>query len=64
LTQENPEFNSFAISLRFGYFFHRLTGLIADAVVIVKTEKVFGYLSNYMINACHNLRSWNRLPCL
>jgi len=27
LTQENPEFNSFAISLRFAYFFHRLTGL-------------------------------------
>jgi hypothetical protein len=38
--QENLEFNSFAISLRFGYFFHRLTGLKADSAYIVGTGLV------------------------
>jgi hypothetical protein len=40
LTQENPEFNSFAISLRLGYFPHRLTGLI---YLILKRSKIGKY---------------------
>jgi len=40
LTQENTEFNSVAISLRFGYFFHRLTGLYGYLIVFARISMI------------------------